>query len=76
MPELFIYRSLVPNPLHVLEEHFLAAAIIKLGGPAVGVAGDALSRFKGAVISEKIRDAGRPERVGRLRLDESLPEGL
>jgi hypothetical protein len=27
----------------------------------VGVAGDALSGFKGAVILQKIRDAGRPE---------------
>jgi len=29
--------------------------------PAVGVAADALCGFKGAVIFQKIRDAGRPE---------------
>jgi hypothetical protein len=51
----------IPNPLHVLEQNFLTAAIIELGGPAVGVAGDPLSGFKGAVIFQKIRDAGRPE---------------
>jgi hypothetical protein len=30
------------------------------------VAGDPLSGFKGAIILEKIRDAGRPEGVGRI----------
>ena len=47
--------------LHVLEENLLAAAVIEFRGPAVGVAGDSLSGFKGAVIFQKIRDAGRPE---------------
>jgi hypothetical protein len=51
----------IPNPLHVLEQHLLAAAIIKLCRPAVGVAGNALSGFKGAIVLEKIRDTGRPE---------------
>jgi hypothetical protein len=51
----------VPNPLHILEQNLLAAAVIKLGCPAVGVAGDALRGFKGTVIFQKIRDAGRPE---------------
>ena len=51
----------VPNPLHVLEQNLLAAAVIEFRGPAVGVAGDSLSGFKGAVIFQKIRDAGRPE---------------
>jgi len=45
----------------VFQQHLLAAAVIKLGGPAVGVAGDALSGFKGAVVLQKIRDAGRSE---------------
>ena len=51
----------IPNPLHVLEQNLLAAAVIEFRGPAVGVAGDSLSGFKGAVIFQKIRDAGRPE---------------
>jgi hypothetical protein len=53
--------ALVANPLHVLQENLLTAAVIKFRGPAVGVAGDSLSRFKSAVIFQKIRDAGRPE---------------
>ena len=51
----------VPNPLHILEQNLLTAAVIEFRGPAVGVAGDSLSGFKGAVIFQKIRDAGRPE---------------
>jgi hypothetical protein len=39
----------------------LAAAVIEFCDPAVGVAGDALSGFKGAVIFQKIRYAGCPE---------------
>jgi hypothetical protein len=54
------FKSVVTE-IHVLEQNFLTAAIIELGGPAVGVAGDPLSGFKGAVIFQKIRDAGRPE---------------
>ena len=49
------------NPLHVLEQNLLAAAVIEFRGPAVGVAGDPLSGFQGAVIFQKIRDTGRPE---------------
>jgi hypothetical protein len=45
---------LVPNPLHVFEQNLLTAAVIELRGPAVDVAGDSLSGFKGAVIVEKI----------------------
>jgi len=41
---------LIPNSLHVFQQHLLAAAVIKLGSPAVGVAGDALGCFQGAVI--------------------------
>jgi hypothetical protein len=52
---------LIPNPLHILQEDLLAAAIIEFRGPAVGVPGDALRGFKSAVIFQKIRDAGRPE---------------
>ena len=51
----------IPNPLHVLEQNLLPAAIIEFRGPAVGVAGDSLSGFKSAVIFQKIRDAGRPK---------------
>jgi hypothetical protein len=55
-PELWIM-------FHVFEEYLLPAAIVQLGGPAISVAGDALSGFKSAVIFQKIRDAGCPERV-------------
>ena len=51
----------VPNPLHVLQQNLLAAAVIEFRGSAVGVARNPLRGFKGAVIFEKIRDAGRPE---------------
>ena len=53
--------KLVPNPFHILEQHLLTAAIIKFRGPTVGVTGDSLSGFKGAVIFEKICDTGCPE---------------
>ena len=51
--------NLIPNPLHILQENLLTAAVIEFRCPAVGVAGDALSGFKGAVIFQKIRDACR-----------------
>jgi hypothetical protein len=51
----------VPDALHVLQENFLSAAIVELGGPAVGMTGDTLSGFKGTVILQKIRDASCPE---------------
>jgi hypothetical protein len=47
----------IPNPLHILEQNSLTAAVIEFRGPAVGVAGDALSGFKGPVIFQKIRNA-------------------
>jgi hypothetical protein len=37
----------------------MATAATQFRGPAVGVAGDALSGFKGTVIFQKIRVAGR-----------------
>ena len=46
----------------------LTAAVIEFRGAAVGVAGDPLSGFQGAVIFQKIRDAGRPEGVRRIML--------
>jgi hypothetical protein len=45
--------------LHVFEQDLLAAAVIEFRGPAVRVSGDSLSGFKGAVIFQKIRGAGR-----------------
>jgi TIR domain len=51
----------IPNTLHVLQEHLLAAAIIELRCAAVSVAGDPLSGFKSAVIFQKIRDTSRPK---------------
>jgi hypothetical protein len=56
----------VPNPLHVFEQNLLSAPVIELGCPAVDVSGYSLSGFKSAVIFQKIRDAGRPERVRRI----------
>ena len=54
------YRS-IPNSLHVVQENLLTAAVIEFRSPAVGMAGDPLSGFKGAIIFQKIRDPGRPE---------------
>ena len=54
-------HPLVPNSLHVFEQNFLTAAVIEFRGPAVGVTSDSLGGFQGAVILQKIRDAGRPE---------------
>jgi hypothetical protein len=51
----------VSNPLHILEENLLTAAVIEFRGSAIGVAGDSLSSLKGTVIFQKIRDAGRPK---------------
>ena len=50
---------LVSNPFHVVQEHLLTAAVVELCRPAVGVAGDSLSGFKGPVIFQQICDAGR-----------------
>ena len=47
--------------LHIFEQYLLAAAVIKLRGPTVGVTGYSLSGFQGAIIFQKIRDAGRAE---------------
>ena len=57
----FVEIRLVSNPLHILEQNLLAAAVIEFRGAAVGVTGDSLSGFQCAVIFQKIRDAGRPE---------------
>ena len=43
-------RSLVVNPLHVLDQYLLAAAVIEFRGPAVRVTGDSLSGFQGTVV--------------------------
>jgi hypothetical protein len=51
----------IPNPFHVLQEYLLTAAVIEFRSSAVGVAGDSLSGFKGTVIFQKVRDAGRPK---------------
>jgi hypothetical protein len=47
--------------LHIFQEYLLPAAVIKFRGPAVGMAGDPLRGFQGAVIFQKICDPGRPE---------------
>jgi hypothetical protein len=56
-----MHLSLIPNPLHIFEQHLLSPSIVQFGGPTVGVAGDSLGGFKRAVIFQKIRDTGRPE---------------
>ena len=58
---VFDHKDLIPNPLHVLQKDLLAAAVIKFRGPAVGMAGNPLSGFKGTVIFQKIREAGCSE---------------
>jgi hypothetical protein len=50
----------------IFQKHFLSTTIIEFRGAAFGVAGDPLSGFQGAVIFQKIRDAGRPEGVRRI----------
>jgi hypothetical protein len=62
---VFRLRS-IPNPFHVLDQNLLPAPVVEFRSPAVAVAGDALSGFKGAVIVQKLRDAGAPERVRRI----------
>jgi hypothetical protein len=59
----------------VFEQHLLSAAIIKLCRSAVGMVSDPLSGFKGAVILQKIRDAGffaQISRMERFELSNSL----
>src|SRR5271165_6011768 len=56
----------IPNALHIFDQDLLPAAIIEFRSPAVRVAGDSLSGFKGTVIFKKIRDTGRPEGVRRI----------
>jgi hypothetical protein len=53
-----MHLSLIPNPLHIFEQHLLSPSTVQFGGPTVGVAGDSLGGFKRAVIFQKIRDAG------------------
>jgi hypothetical protein len=43
--------------LHIFEQNLLTAAVIEFRSPAVGMACDSLSGFKGAIIFQKIRDA-------------------
>ena len=53
----------------------MAAAVIQLCCPAIGMTGNPLSGFKGAVIFQEIRDAGCPEQVWRIvRREPSLFE--
>jgi hypothetical protein len=56
-----ILHPSVANPFHILQQYLLTAAIIEFRCPAICVAGDALSGFQGAVIFQKIGDAGGPE---------------
>jgi len=51
----------ISNSLHFFEQNLLTATVIKFRSSAVSVTADSLSGFKGAVIFQKIRDAGRPK---------------
>ena len=42
----------------------MAAAIIKLGRPAIGVAGYSLCDLQSPSVLQVVRDAGSPERMG------------
>jgi hypothetical protein len=44
------HASLIPNPFHIFEQDFLAAAVIQFRGPAVCVTGYSLIGFQGAVV--------------------------
>jgi hypothetical protein len=50
------FCSSISNSFHIFEQHLLAATIIEFRGPAVGVAGDTLGGFQGAMIFQKIRN--------------------
>ena len=54
-------EHLIPNSFHILEQNLLTATVIEFRGPAVSVTSDPLSGLQGAVIFQKIRDAGGPE---------------
>jgi len=41
---------LIPNPLHVLKEHFLSTPIIELGGATIGVTGYPLGHLQSAIV--------------------------
>jgi hypothetical protein len=69
---LKISKILIPNPLHVFEENLLAAAVIEFRCPAVGVTGDPLSGFKGALIFQKMMPVARNERGGLRCLSATL----
>src|SRR5262245_28976017 len=56
----------ISNSLHIFEQNLLPTTIIEFSGPAVGMAGDALSGLESPVVLEEIGDAGRPERVRRI----------
>jgi hypothetical protein len=58
---LILFWRSIPNPLHASSKTFWPRRSIEFRGSAVGVAGNSLSGFKGAVIFQKIGDAGRPK---------------
>jgi hypothetical protein len=46
---------------NVFQQNLLTAAVVEFRRSAVGVAGDSLSGFQGAVMLQKIRDPRRPK---------------
>jgi hypothetical protein len=47
-PDMFAF--LIPNPLHVFEQHFLSTPIIELGGATIGVTSDPLGHLQSAIV--------------------------
>jgi hypothetical protein len=46
----------VSNPLHIFEQDFLSAAVIKFRGPTIGVTGNSLGRLQSPVIGVTTRN--------------------
>jgi hypothetical protein len=50
----------MPDSLHILQKHLLAAAVIEFRSVAVGMASNPLRALKGAAIFHEARDTGHP----------------
>ena len=51
------------NPLHLVETHFIAPAVVELGGAGAGVVGHGRGLLECAAVFEIRRDAGGTEAV-------------
>jgi hypothetical protein len=59
----FLFPASNQNPLHFIELHLVAPAIVELRGPRAGVVGDGRSLLERAAVVEIRRNAGRTEAV-------------